>query len=148
MILSEFKKKYKTKEYEIFETKFWKWSLRPHQATLGSGILSLKRHCSKFSDLNLEEYEDLNNIVKVIEPTLFKVFKYDVVNYLMLMMFDNHVHYHIIPRFKEPIIFNGIVWQDSEWPAVPSLVGENISNKEAVEIINVFKQNIYGSGRN
>src|SRR5690554_6450742 len=100
-ILKEFQKKFRVNEFKIYETDFWIWSLRPHQTTIGSGILSLKRECSTFKELNQEEFCDLKNIVKVVENNLEDIFNYDVINYLMLMMFDKHVHYHIIPRYKE-----------------------------------------------
>ncbi|MGR6836809.1 HIT family protein [Syntrophomonas erecta] len=123
-IITEFQEKFKVNEYKIYESEHWIWSLRPHQPTLGSGILSLKRECPTFSGLLREEYADLNNIIKVIEPTLKKAFNYDVINYLMLMMFDKHVHYHILPRYAEPVDFLGTTWNDKSWPAVPILAGE------------------------
>lgn len=75
----EFKEKFKVNEYKVYESEHWIWSLRPHQATLGSGILSLKRECPAFSELKPDEYADLNNIIKVIEPALMKTFNYDVI---------------------------------------------------------------------
>ncbi len=87
-IMDEFKSKFKTEELLISESKYWIWSLRPVQATLGAGVLSLKRECPEFSELNQEEFCDLKNIIKVIEKTLKITFNYDVMNYLMLMMVD------------------------------------------------------------
>lgn len=141
-ILNEFQEKFKVEEYKIYESKYWIWSLRPHQSTLGSGILSLKRECQEFSELKPEEYADLNDIIKVIEPTLDKVFSYDVINYLMLMMFDKHVHYHIFPRYEKPFLFQDKEWKDNSWPTVPVLMGDILSANEAKTIIDVIKNNI------
>lgn len=141
-MLNEFKEKFKVNEYKIYESEHWIWSLRPHQATLGAGILSLKRECPTFSELKPEEYADLNNIIKVIEPTLTKAFSYDVINYLMLMMFDKHVHYHIFPRFKAPIEILDKTWKDENWPATPSLTGEALLDDEMVNIMELIKSNI------
>lgn len=141
-IYEEFEEKFKVNEYKIYESEHWVWSLRPHQATLGAGILSLKRECPAFSELKPDEFADLNNIIKVIEPALTKAFNYDVINYLMLMMFDKHVHYHIFPRFKEPVVLIDKEWKDENWPAIPSLMGDTISDKEAIEIIEAIKKNI------
>ena len=69
-ILNEFKEKFKVNEYKIYESEHWIWSLRPHQATIGAGILSLKRECLTFSGLNPKEFTDLYSIIKVIESTL------------------------------------------------------------------------------
>ncbi len=141
-ILTEFQAKFKVKEYKIYETKHWIWSLRPHQATLGAGILSLKRECPAFSELKSEEYADLNNIIKVIEPALMKAFNYDVINYLMLMMFDKHVHYHIFPRYETSIEISGKTWKDENWPAIPPLMGELLPVNEARILINTIKNSI------
>lgn len=118
-----FNKKFKIKELLIYESEYWVWSLRPVQATLGASVLSLKRECQVFSELNKEEFSDLDNIIKIIERTLNKAFEYDVINYLMLMMVDKYVHYHVIPRYKRTIDFGGLTWKDVGWPGIPNLAG-------------------------
>src|SRR5690606_37151179 len=117
-ILREFQEKCKVNENKIYETDYWIWSLRPRQATIGAGILSLKRECGSFAELEQEEFADLNNIIKIIEPALKRSFNYDVINYLMLMMFDKHVHYHIFPRYEKPLEILGETWKDENWPAL------------------------------
>ena len=72
--MDDFKSKFKIEELIIYETDYWIWSLRPVQATLGAGILSLKRECATFGELVSKEFADLNNIIKVIEPTLKNTF--------------------------------------------------------------------------
>lgn len=64
--INEFNNKFKIKEFTIYKSEYWIWSLRPVQATLGSGILSLKRECSTFSGMTQEEFSDLNNIIIVL----------------------------------------------------------------------------------
>lgn len=140
--LSEFEKKFKTDEFLIYESKYWVWSLRPVQATLGAGVLSLKRECPEFSELNQEEFCDLKNIIKVIEKTLKQTFNYDIMNYLMLMMVDKQVHYHVIPRYERTINFAGISWKDSGWPGVPNLAGNELDMRELHEIQNAIKENL------
>ncbi len=140
--MDEFKNKFKTEELMIYETEHWIWSLRPVQATLGAGVLSLKRECPVFSELNQEEFSDLNNIIKVIEKTLKQTFNYDIMNYLMLMMMDKQVHYHIIPRYERTIDFAGTSWKDSGWPGVPNLAGNELDMYELHEIQNVIKENL------
>lgn len=142
IIMDDFKKKFKTKELLIHETEHWVWSLRPVQATLGAGVLSLKRECPVFSELNQEEFCDLNNIIKVIEKTLEQTFKYDIMNYLMLMMVDNQVHYHVIPRYERTKDFAGTSWKDSGWPGVPNLTGDEAQVKVLNEIMNEIKKNL------
>lgn len=136
--LKEFNQKFLVKEFIIFETEFWKWSLRPHQATLGASIISLKRSCNAFSLLNKEEFEDLYNIISMCEPILKSLFNYDKINYLMLMMVDEQVHYHVIPRYETPIELFNEVWKDSSWPGLPNLNGEKNSVDKLKKIKNLI----------
>lgn len=118
---NSFAKKFRVKELLIYESHFWSWSLRPVQSTLGSGILSLKRYAESFSDISLEEGMDLAKISKIVEGRLRKAFNYDKINYLMLMMVDSHLHFHIIPRYSTTVEFENIHWADEGWPALPVL---------------------------
>ena len=74
---SKFREKFRVEELKLFETKHWVWSLRPVQVTLGSGVLSLKRPCSFFSQLEDAEFCDLQAIIEVIEQSM-RTFNYDV----------------------------------------------------------------------
>lgn len=141
-IISDFKYKFKTDELLIYETKYWVWSLRPVQCTLGAGVLSLKRECLSFSELNQEEFSNLYNVIKVIEDTLKNVFDYDKINYLMLMMIDKQVHYHVIPRYKDEVRFNSKSWVDSGWPGIPSLAGDEEDINLSNDIIRNIKDNL------
>lgn len=136
--MDEFKSKFKTEELLIHETEYWVWSLRPVQATLGAGVLSLKRECPVFSELKQEEFSDLNNMIKVIEKTMKETFNYDIMNYLMLMMVDKQVHYHVIPRYQRVIDFAGKAWSDSGWPGVPNLA----ENKVDIDKLNEIRESI------
>ncbi|WP_102348323.1 HIT family protein [Bacillus sp. Marseille-P3661] len=140
--LLEFENKFKTKELKLFQTDYWVWSLRPHQATLGAGVLSLKRECATLGELTPEEYCDLNNIIRVMEHSLKFSFNYDILNYLMLMMIDRQVHYHVIPRYENELEKFGRVWVDEKWPGVPNLAGENLNMDKLIEISNYIKSNL------
>lgn len=141
-VLKEFQDKFKVNDYKIFESHYWIWSLRPHQATLGAGILSLKRKCTTLGELEPEEFTDLNNIIKAIESTLKNAFNYDVINYLMLMMVDKHVHYHIIPRYENPIKLFDNTWNDQSWPGIPNLAGQVLEDEKLTNICSYIKNNL------
>ncbi len=126
----------------IFETEYWIWSLRPHQATVGAGVLSLKRECVTFGELKQEEFTDLSNIIKVIENTLELTFGYNVINYLMLMMVDKHVHYHIIPRYEKEIEVIGEIWRDLTWPNLPILSGVELDKIRSEDLLRLIKENL------
>jgi diadenosine tetraphosphate (Ap4A) HIT family hydrolase len=75
----------------------WSWSVRPAQATLGAGVLSLNRYAARFSDVTAAEMADLAALLTKLEQALQSAFAYEAINYLMLMMVDKHVHFHVIP---------------------------------------------------
>lgn len=139
---TSFSQKFKIKNLTIQETDYWIWSLRPFQATLGASILSLKRPCSRFSDLKIDEYKDLGIIVKKIESTLLNIFKFDVMNYLILMMFDKQVHFHVLPRYEKTVEVFGKIWNDDDWPAVPTLIGEELAYKDQMKLLELIKSNL------
>src|SRR3546814_19148561 len=51
------------------------------------------------------------------------VFSSDLINYLMLMMVDRDVHFHVLPRYAETQSFSGVAYPDGGWPAAPDLGG-------------------------
>ena len=140
--LSLFYEKFQVDKYTLYESEYWIWSLRPVQATLGSGILTLKRHSSNLSDVTENEFSELASMIKVIERTMSKCFSYDVMNYLMLMMVDKHVHWHVIPRYETVRDIVGKEWVDLGWPATPILGSVKNSEQELNEIVSLIKSNL------
>lgn len=120
--LSDFRSKFKIDDLAIISIGSWTWSLRPAQATLGTGILSLNRYALKLSELNSSEYEDMHKIISVIEQSLNSAFNYNILNYLALMMVDHHVHFHVIPRYDSERKFAELSWVDNGWPALPNVM--------------------------
>jgi diadenosine tetraphosphate (Ap4A) HIT family hydrolase len=137
--LIEFKTKFLVDNLKIYETEYWVWSLRPHQVTMGAGILSLKRQCESFSQLKKDEFADLYNVISIIEGTLKKIFDYDVINYLMLMFFDKQVHYHVLPRYSKKLLLLNQEWSDSAYPGVPKLIGDNTENEILTAVLSKIK---------
>ena len=97
--LDEFQEKFRVDELKVLEIGAWSWSVRPTQPTLGSGILSLNRYALHLSDVTPEEMADLGELIVQLEKTVKTIFNYNIMNYLMLVMADHHVHYHVIPRY-------------------------------------------------
>jgi diadenosine tetraphosphate (Ap4A) HIT family hydrolase len=117
----EFIEKFRVNELEIASTQYWTWSIRPVHSTLGSGILSLKRFCTSFADITAEESSDIQRIVSLIESTLTKFEPNQKMNYVMLMMVDAHLHFHVIPRYENPVNRFGRLWEDEGWPGPPAM---------------------------
>lgn len=105
----------------IREYDHWTVQLRPQQATLGALVLICKAEVTAFSALPDAAFAEQAVAVRAIEATLARLFSYDQINYLMLMMKDPHVHYHVLPRYREPRTFEGIRFADPGWPGPPQL---------------------------
>lgn len=119
--LNLFYTKFRVKELTIYKNDSWTWSVRPGQPTLGSGVLSLNRYALHMSEVSTDEMKQLGEMIEIIEKTVKKTFDYNIMNYLMLMMVDHHVHYHVIPRYDSVKEFTGLQWLDNGWPAIPVL---------------------------
>jgi diadenosine tetraphosphate (Ap4A) HIT family hydrolase len=122
--LSEFQAKFRVDDLQVLRTESWTWSVRPVQATLGAGVLSLNRQAESFGELSHQEGADLVSIVADVERALGAYTAPDRMNYLMLMMIDAHVHFHVLPRYSAPRTAAGHEWIDAGWPAQPGL-GDN-----------------------
>ncbi len=134
-----FDTKFKVDKYLITTSDYWRLSVRPFQPTLGSTIISLNRPCENFADITSCESADLKEIVSYTEHNLKQAFKYDRINYLMLMMVDPHLHFHVIPRYSSALTFFDTQWSDNGWPAQPELGGREITDDEARNIIQAIK---------
>lgn len=117
--------KFNYPESLIKDYKYWLVLLRPNQVTLGSLIIAYKGEKKNFSDINREEFYELEIIYKQIEYALKKLFNYDKINYLTLMMIDNHVHTHVIPRYESEKKVKNYSFQDKGWPGLPDLQNSN-----------------------
>jgi diadenosine tetraphosphate (Ap4A) HIT family hydrolase len=108
----------------------WTVMLRPYQVTLGSLVLVCKEPVRAFSGLSLQAFADLRVITGKVERLLQNAFAYDRINYLMLMMVDPDVHFHVIPRYSQERRFDGIVFHDASWPGQPDLNRGNAIDDE------------------
>jgi diadenosine tetraphosphate (Ap4A) HIT family hydrolase len=104
----------------------WVVLVRPAQPTWGSLVLACTEDAEAFSDISAEAFAALPKAIKDIETALKAAFDYDKINYLMLMMVDPNVHYHVVPRYAAARSFNGAENADSGWPGPPAL-GDGIT---------------------
>ena len=100
----------------VKEYKHWYLLRRFEQVTLGSLILICKEQTDAFSKISSESFGELPIAVKEIETNLKRLFQNDKINYLMLMMVDPEVHFHIVPRYANDREFEGVIFKDLEWP--------------------------------
>ncbi len=105
----------------IREYEHWVVLLRPAQPTLGSLILAAKGEATSFADLPEAAFAGLQRAVADIERALGEAVRFEKINYLMLMMVDPHVHFHVIPRYEGERSACGVSVTDAGWPKVPAL---------------------------
>ncbi len=99
----------------------WVVLLRPAQVTLGSLVLAAKSDATALGALPRDAFSEQADAAISIEHALARFVEYERINYLMLMMVDRNVHFHVIPRYSEPRSWGGILFPDVGWPGPPRL---------------------------
>jgi len=99
----------------------WIVQVRPAQPTLGSLVLICKDDAAHFGEISKDAGAELPQVVAKIEQVLGEAFAFERINYLMLMMVDPDVHFHVLPRYEQAQTFAGSVFTDPGWPAAPNI---------------------------
>ena len=105
----------------IREYEHWIVLLREQQVTLGSLVLCTTSEATAFASLPADAYTELGTVVQDIERVLGAAVEYEKINYLMLMMSDPNVHFHVLPRYPGSRTACGLTVDDHGWPAAPDL---------------------------
>lgn len=119
--MNETMKKFGYPDTLVKEYVHWVVLLRPQQATLGALVLVCKDEAEALSRITLEAFSELKEITAGIELHLMSCFSFDKINYLLLMMVDKDVHFHVLPRYAQPRILDGNRFADPGWPGPPDL---------------------------
>lgn len=114
----------------IAEYEHWVVLLRPAQPTLGALVLAAKSDATAFGNLSAEAHAELKTATAAIEAALMQAVGYAKINYLMLMMVDPHVHFHVLPRYEGERSGAGLTVPDAGWPGQPDL-GQAVKLDEA-----------------
>jgi diadenosine tetraphosphate (Ap4A) HIT family hydrolase len=105
----------------VRELGHWCIVMRPSQATLGALVLIAKSEVTSVAQLPQQAYVELQQATRLIETGLRRFQPFDKINYLAFMMVDPHVHFHVLPRYAGPKIFDGTPFTDPGWPALPDM---------------------------
>ncbi|MEM8793213.1 MAG: HIT family protein [Pseudomonadota bacterium] len=108
---------------KIVELDHWAALLRPEQPTVGSLVLACKQPVKAFAEVDAAGFAELQHAVAGIEALLKGAISYEKINYLMLMMVDPDVHFHVIPRYQGTRTLLDIEVEDTGWPGPPVLAG-------------------------
>lgn len=105
----------------IAETDHWSIQTRPAQPSLGALVLVCKDPVTAFGAVSPEAFADLQRAIARIEAMLQAAIGYQRINYLMLMMVDPDVHFHVLPRYEGEKSLGGLHVTDQSWPGAPDL---------------------------
>lgn len=94
----------------------WLVLARPQQPVLGATVLLCRDEARSFSQISAEAFAELARVTADLETALRAAFQPDKLNYLMLMMVDPDVHFHVLPRYQAPRLFAGQDRTDPFWP--------------------------------
>ena len=126
----------------ILETEYLKVRLADNQYHLGRCIIDLKQHISCLSELKKKEILDFLEIVKKLEKAIKKAFNATMFNYSCLMNNaykletpNPHVHWHLHPRYKNPVKFEDIIFEDKEF-------AHHYDNKKILAVSDEIKRKI------
>ena len=123
----------------------WVVLVRPGQCTLGALVLVNKSEIQSFSAIGEASFQELERITQDIERNLTAFRTYQKINYLMLMMVDKEVHFHVLPRYDSDQEFGDVVYPDSGWPKAPDLASGPVLEGEHMETLVGELKNIWAS---
>ena len=105
----------------IKELDHWAVLVRPQQPTLGSLVLAARSDATAYGALPAAAFAEQGRLVAGIERALTSFCGFERINYLMLMMVDPNVHFHVIPRYSGARSWGGVDFGDAGWPGPPDL---------------------------
>jgi len=100
----------------IREYNHWVVLLRPNQVTVGSMVLAAKSSAAHLGELLPEEWAEFAKVCADVENITSRVFGAEKFNYLALMMVDQNVHFHFVPRYSRSVNVGGVEYSDKDWP--------------------------------
>ena len=130
----------------VREYRHWVVLTRPAQVTAGSLILAAKSDATSYSQLPEAAFAEQAEVVSDIETSLKRLVNFDKINYLMLMMVDAHVHFHVFPRYAGRRSVAGTSVTDSGWPGLPDLPSAVILDAASLEAVVRSLKGIWSRG--
>jgi diadenosine tetraphosphate (Ap4A) HIT family hydrolase len=110
---------------------------------LGSLVLAAKGDATAYGQLPAAAFAEQGEIVARIETGLRSFTGYERINYLMLMMIDPNVHFHVIPRYSDSRTWRGLEFADAGWPGPPDLkTAISLDNEQLAAIASELRDRI------
>jgi diadenosine tetraphosphate (Ap4A) HIT family hydrolase len=119
----------------VKEYQHWVVLVRPKQVTLGSLVLAAKSSATSYGELPTAAFTEQGEVIATIERALTNFCSYERINYLMLMMVDREVHFHVVPRYSTARTWEGVSFPDTGWPGPPDLMSALALQPEQIDLM-------------
>lgn len=136
----------------LAEKNYWNIFLAPSQRYLGTCVIVIKRHCSNLSELDDAEWIEFSRIVSEMEFVLDEIFKPTLFNWSCFknaaFRVENphpEVHWHLIPRYKYEVEFQGFKFEDPNFGYIPQPLKREVPENLMEIIIRKIKANLRSS---
>jgi diadenosine tetraphosphate (Ap4A) HIT family hydrolase len=125
----------------IKDYRHWGLYIYSKQNYLGRCVIWCKREDAlTFTDMTGGEYGELMTVIKDWESAVFRTFGANWFNQAFLGNITRHLHGHLIPRYKEPVMFGGVKFVDEEWGQMYRTDHDFIVSDELLESVRVRLQ--------
>src|SRR5262245_49170685 len=119
----------------VHEYEHWVVLLRPAEVTLGSLVIAAKSSGTAFGSLPPGAHANLAVVTGDVAATLLVEIAYEKINYLMLMIVDANVHFHVFPRYPGERSLDEVTLGDVAWPGPPDIKTATSLNPHALEAL-------------
>ncbi len=108
---------YRERSYtKVFAYPLWTIYLEPKQYYLGWVFAWANRpDCYDVTLTTPEEWQELHQIIQDTKTVFASFLRPELVNVSFLGNMSRHCHCHIIPRYKEPVSFDGDLFADENF---------------------------------
>jgi len=117
----------------IADLNHWGVMVRPAQPTLGALVLCCKQPVRALGEVDEAGLVELGEAARRIDRMLAATVRHEKINYLMLMMVDPDVHFHVLPRYAGSRRLVGVEVADAAWPGPPDLTAGQKLDDEALD---------------
>ena len=98
----------------------------------GSCRVILKRHAAEMSDLDAGEARHLMDVVLATERALRKALQPDKINLASLGNMVPHLHWHVVPRWRDDSHFPAPIWAAAQRDVPPHDIGNTDDLRHAL----------------
>ncbi len=104
---------------QVLTSQYWTVGIISDQPYLGRALVTSLEHKPSLGQLSDEEWDEFRLIVRKLEPAYKQAFGAEPLNMGCFMNHayrddppHSHVHWHVFPRYKDPVELNGQVFTD------------------------------------